>query len=115
MTESWYQFTLDLWKLYLDCCATYHTFFVKEFLTWVHKGKATMTGSCNVGTTSTNTQGWSGEFKLWINEMGIANILLIPMLEKAGYIVSTHTNKYWVVINSKGNNITFKRDSGVCQ
>ena len=24
--------TLDWWKLYLDSCASYHTFFVKEFL-----------------------------------------------------------------------------------
>ena len=26
------QLTLDWWKVYLDSCATYHTFFVKEFL-----------------------------------------------------------------------------------
>ena len=52
---------------------------------------------------------------MWLNEMGIANLLSIPMLENAGYIVSTHTKKYWVVITPKGNTITFKRDSGVCQ
>ena len=26
------RFTLDNWKCYLDSCATYHTFFVREFL-----------------------------------------------------------------------------------
>ena len=55
MTELRYRVTLDPWKLYLDRCATYHTFFVKEFLARVQKGKATITGSCNAGTTSTNT------------------------------------------------------------
>ena len=47
--------------------------------------------------------------------MGIANLLFIPMLENAGYIVSTHKKKEWVVITPKGKTITFKRDSGVCQ
>ena len=115
MTELQYWVTLDPWKLYLDSCATYQTFFVKEFLDMVHKGKSTMSGSCNVGTTSTNIQGWYGEFKVWLNEMGIANLLLIPMLENDGYIVSTHTKKDWVVITPKGKTITFKRDSGLCQ
>ena len=26
------RFTLDWWKVYLDSCATYHTFFIKRFL-----------------------------------------------------------------------------------
>ena len=101
-TESWYRVTLDPWKIYLDSCATYYTFFVKEFLAKVHKGKSTITGSCNAGTTSTNTPGWYGEFKVWLNEMGIFNLLLIPMPKNATYIVSTHMKK-------------FKCESGVCQ
>ena len=91
MTESRYRVTLDPWKIYLNSYATYHTFFVKELLARVQKVKDTMTGSCNSGTTSTNTQGWYGEFKVWLNEMGIANLLSIlmlensiPMLENAG-------------------------------
>ena len=31
-------FTLYWWKCYLDSCATYHTFFIEEFLADVHKG-----------------------------------------------------------------------------
>jgi len=73
------RFTLDWWKCYLDSCATYHTFFVKEFLSKVHTGTATMKGSCNAGTVSTNTRGWYGEFKVWLNTKGIANLLSIPM------------------------------------
>ena len=26
------RYTLDWWKFYLDSCVTYHTFFVKDFL-----------------------------------------------------------------------------------
>ena len=49
------RFTLDWWKCYLDSCATYHTFFIEEFLADVNKGDTTMNGSCNAGTVSTNT------------------------------------------------------------
>ena len=52
------RFTLDWWKCYLDSCATYHTFFIDEFLANVHKGETTMNVSCNSGTVSTNTKGW---------------------------------------------------------
>ena len=79
------KYALDWWKCYLDSCATYHTFFVKEFLSNVRKGNVTMTGSCNAGTTESNVTGWFGKFKVWLNEMGIANLLSIPMLESAGY------------------------------
>ena len=35
------------------------------------------------------------------------------MLEAAGYIVSSHTKKDWVVFTPKGNKIVFKQDTGV--
>ena len=78
------RFTLDNWKFYLDSCATYHTFFVREFLDRVYSVKTYMNGSCNSGTVTTNTRGWYGKLKVWINERGISNLLSIPMLEDAG-------------------------------
>ena len=36
------------------------------------------------------------------------------MLEDAGYIVSTNTNRDWVLTTPKGKKIMFKRDIGVC-
>ena len=110
-----YRFTLDNWKCYLDICATYHTFFVGDFLDIVYSGKTAMNGSCNAGTVTTNTKGWYNEFKVWINERGISNLLSIPMLEDAGYIVSTHTKGDCVVTTPKGKKIVFKRDTGVCK
>jgi hypothetical protein len=89
-----------------------HTFFVKEFLSKVHTGTATMKGSRNAVTVSTNTRGWYGEFKVWLNTKGIANLLSIPMLEEAGYIVSTHTQGDWAVKKPEGKKITFTRDTG---
>ena len=38
-------------KLYIDSCTTYHSFFVKKFLSKVYGSDITLTGSCNVGTT----------------------------------------------------------------
>ena len=91
------QDTLAPWKLYLDSCATYHAFFDKRFLRDVKEGSSVMNGRCNAGTTRTNKRGmWEG-FQVWLNEHGIANLLSIPMLEKAGYKVSTHTDSDWVV------------------
>ena len=107
------RYTLDRWKLYLDSCATYHYFFAKEFLWNIEEGDTTLTGSCNAGTTVTNTRGWWGEFQAWLNKQGIANLLSIPMLEAAGYVVSSHTKKDWVVFTPKGKKIVFKRDTGV--
>ena len=35
------------------------------------------------------------------------------MLEAAGYIVTSHTKKDWVVFTPKGKKIVFKRDTGI--
>ena len=67
MAESRYRVTLDPWNIYLDRYATYHNFFVKEFLARFQKGKATITGSCNSGTTSKSPQVCYGEFKVRLN------------------------------------------------
>ena len=109
------RFILDNCKFYLDSCTTYHTFYVREFLDRVSVDKTAMNGSCNAGTVTTNTRGWYDEFKVWLNERGIANLLSITMLEDAGYIVSTHTKGDWVVTTPKGKKIIFKRDTGVCK
>ena len=53
-------------------------------------------------------------FQVWLNEHGIANLLSIPILEKAGYKVSTHTDSDWVVTTPQGENIIFERDTGIC-
>ena len=43
----------------------------------------------------------------------MANLLSVPILEKDGYTITTHTQGGWVVISPKGTKITFKRDTGV--
>ena len=39
------RFTLDWWKVYLDSCATYYTFFIKQFLRGIYISKTVMNGS----------------------------------------------------------------------
>ena len=62
----------------------------------------TLTGSCDAGTTGINTRRWWGEFEAWLNEQGVANLLLVPILESADYIVASHTKKDWVFVTPKG-------------
>ena len=107
--------TLDENKLYLDSCATYHTMFLTKYLTNVKDGNSVMHGQCNAGETSTSIQGMYGRFRFWVNKNGIANLLSIPMLEKAGYVVTTHTKKDWKVISPEGEEIVFARDTGLCE
>ena len=44
----------------------------------------------------------------------MANLLSVPMLNAAGYVISTHTHGDWVVTSPKGTKIVFKWDTGVC-
>ena len=86
------RFTLTRLKCHLDSCASYHSFFIREFLRDVREGKSTMNGSYNAGTVLINTKGWCGDFEVWLNRKGIASLLLIPMLEAASDLVSTYTH-----------------------
>ena len=43
------------------------------------------------------------------------NLLSIPMLEDAGYKVSTHTDRDWEVTTPQGKVIVIKRDTRVCK
>ena len=72
-----------------------------------------MEGSCNAGTVSTRERGWFGEFQVWYNKHGMANLLSVPMLEEDGYKISAHTDGDWIVKSPKGKKIIFKRDTGM--
>ena len=74
-----------------------------------------MNGSCNAGTVSTRKKGRFGEFEVWYNKYGMANLLSVPMLEADGYTIATHTEGDWIVTSPEGTKITFKRDTGVCR
>ncbi|KAL7533815.1 hypothetical protein ACHAWF_004630 [Thalassiosira exigua] len=55
-----------------------------------------------------------GDLKMWYIKNGIANICSIPKLERTGYKVDYHTDKEWVIISSKWEQIQAKWDTGVC-
>ena len=63
--------TLDWWKCYLDSCASYHTFFVREFLKNIEEDGSTMDGNCNAGSVLLKQKGWYKNFQVWLNEQGI--------------------------------------------
>ena len=109
-----HRYTLDPHKAYLDSMASHHSFYMRTYLKKVFQSKTTMSTSCNAGQTETNTRGWYGDFEVWLNEQGIANLLSLPALEDAGYKVETHTDRDWVVTSPQGRRTVFKRDTGVC-
>ena len=76
--------TLCWWKCYLDSCASYHTFFLEEFLVDIKDSDATMTGRYNAGTTVTKIKGTYGDFQVCPNKNIIANLISVPMLEASG-------------------------------
>ena len=84
--------TLDWWKSYLDSCASYHTFFFRKFLKNIKEDGSTMDGNCNVGSVLLKEKGRYKNFQVWLNERGVVDLLSVPMLEEAGYKVSTHTD-----------------------
>ena len=102
------------WKLYLDSCATYHSVFADWCLRNVHEVEVHLKGHCNAGVTTCKEQGYYGVFKMWLNRNGIANLLSIPQLEQDGYTITYSTSSDWVVTTPQGKNITFKRDTGLC-
>ena len=56
--------TLNWWKCYLDSCASYHTFFVREFLKNIEEDESTMDGKCNTGYVLLKKKGWYKNFQV---------------------------------------------------
>ena len=86
--------TMEWWKCYLDSCVSYHTFFVREFLQNIHKGRGTMTGNCNEGTTRINKRGSYGDFQVWLNKKGTAN--LIYPCARSMWVYCLHSHEWRV-------------------
>jgi hypothetical protein len=106
--------TLDRFKIYLDNCATYNSFFNKSLLSNINETGVVLRGKCNAGVSSTKwKEDWNG-IEVWYNPNGIANLLSMGELEKLGFLVAYHTNGEWVVTSPKGERIVFMRDTGLC-
>ena len=86
------------------------------FITWylknVRNAGETIGGNCNAGVKRCDKVGDLGVFKMWINEGGIANLLLILQLEKDGFRVTSDTHGEWIVHSPRGEKLVFKRDYG---
>ena len=42
------------------------------------------------------------------------NLLSIPQLEEDGYVIDYNTKRDWIVTTPQGDEIRFKRDTGLC-
>ena len=50
---------------------------------------------------------------MWVMEHGIANIISMDLIEKEGYKILYDTGGMWIVTTPAGENINFKRVTGV--
>ena len=97
--------------VYLDSCLTNMKLMNTGLLTDVHESETFLYGHCNSGTTSTNLKGKYGSIDCWLNEEGIANIFIIPVLKNLVLRITYNSNDdHWCV--SKGNiAMQFKEDN----
>jgi hypothetical protein len=109
------KFRLCVWKLYLDSCATYHSCTVLWPLLNIRKSGVTLMGHCNAGEAAHKQVGDFGPFEMWINTDGIANLLSVPQLERDGFSIDYNTKRNWVLTTPEGQEIVFKRDTGVAE
>ena len=105
------QATTDSKKLYLYSAAMYHSMFIIWYLKNVRNAGKNIRGNFNAGVKLCTKVGNLGVFKMWINEGGIANCLLIPQLEKDGFRVTSDTHGEWIVYFSRDEKLVFKRDT----
>ena len=103
------RFTLELWKLYLDICATYHTAFVTWLLDDVEDVNTTMVGNYNNGVKLFSLKDYYGKFHMWINKNVMENLLSIPCLKEEGYHIDYASNKEWVVTKPQGGSDKVQR------
>ena len=57
--------------------------------------KNSLTGSCNFGTTMSNSKGWYKGFHMWLVKNGIANLLSMGLLEEKAYTIKYETGGEW--------------------
>jgi hypothetical protein len=100
-------------KLFLDSCATQHTMFAIEYLLQRHLTKIFLCQNCNAGSKITNKCGYYMGLRFYESEGGIANLLSVPALEKAGWKIRMEMGKPVQALSPDGLLITFKRDIGM--
>jgi hypothetical protein len=68
----------------LDSCSTVNLIANKSLLKGIHEVPTVMNVRCNAGVTTTNLQGWLGDFPepVWYNPNGAANIMSLFVVKK---------------------------------
>ena len=71
-------------NILLDSCSTVNLIANKALLHGIHRVGTTMRIRCNAGFTTTNQQGWLGNFPepVWYNPNGVANIMSLFVVKK---------------------------------
>ena len=98
--------TCDRGKLYPKMCTMNHTMCVIKALDRVHTTGVKLHQHCNASTTT--KMGYWCESKFWVSKNGMANLLLVPQLEKDGYQLEYQSGGGWLIHLPAGSTIHFK-------
>ena len=80
-------------KLFFDSCATQHSMFALEYPSRLPCTKVYLRQNCNAGSKLTNKYRYYADLRFYESEGGIANLLSVPALEKAGWKIHMETGK----------------------
>jgi hypothetical protein len=71
-------------SILLDSCSTVNLIANKNLLHGIHRVDTMLRIRCNAGFTTTNQQGWLGDFPepVWYNPNGVANIMSLFVVKK---------------------------------
>ena len=82
----------------------------RTYMTGVHKIKKPLNLHTNTGTSRTNQQGYLGSHLFWLDEVGIANMILLRSLEKKYHVrYDSHVNGGAFIVTTPGEDVTFGR------
>ena len=102
-------------KLYLENNSSFHQMFTALHLDEIRNLETTLHGHCNAGTTNSNKKGtYLQLFDIWLVHNGIANLLLVPRLEKEGFLLTYCTMTTWTIQCPDVTVLNLKRDTGLC-
>ena len=82
----------------------------RTYMAGVHKIKKPLNLHTNTGTSRTNQQGYLGSHLFWLDEVGIANMILLRSLEKKYHVrYDSHVNGGAFIVTTPGEDVTFGR------
>lgn len=103
---------LDPHKAFFDICLSAHQAFVCVHLKGMHWMQEFLCADCNAGMGFSHKKGHlTGLVDMWCTQNSVTNVLSMPKLERARFIVSHKTGVKWAVGTPEGKDTESKKDA----